>query len=100
MGDENSTQHMMGQLVSAHFDSHACADTDLEVDMRMQQQPEAAVADLEYVSDDEQASSLLCAMPDRVRRAALPRNVEQPGCTFDPSNPITRQLVVGCDKSC
>ena len=46
------------------------ADTDLEVNLRVQQLPEAPpapVADLEYVSDDEQAASLLCAMPDRVR---------------------------------
>ncbi len=49
-----------------------CADTDLE--LRLQQLPEAPpapVADLEYVSDDEQTSSLLCAMPDRVRSLSL-----------------------------
>ena len=63
------------------------ADTDLEVDVRLQQLPEAPpvpAADLEYVSDDEQTSSLLCAMPDRVRRAVLCADIcKQPCGTCD-----------------
>jgi len=46
-----------------------CADTDLEEDLQLPEAPLAPAADLEYVSDDEQTSSLLCAMPDRVRHA-------------------------------